>query len=296
MSADPKNNLCRLFTKSHLPEMNRPMTIRTALSAATATLEAITETPRLDAELLMAHALEVDRNTLLLRHLDDGAPDNFEYLIDRRVAREPVAYIVGTRDFWTLSLNVTPAVLIPRPETETLIERAIEGFGPRTPKTILDLGTGSGALLLAALDHWKDAEGLAVDASEAALAVAKGNAMRSGLSARARFQTGDWAKGLDGPFDLILCNPPYIRQDASLQPEVLSEPHVALFGGNDGLSDYRILAPQIAGLMGQDSIACLEFGYGIGPAVAELFEAQGLKTERFHDLAGIERCLRATRR
>jgi release factor glutamine methyltransferase len=273
-----------------------PMTIRTALAEATSTLESITPTPRLDSELLMAYALGTDRNAVLLRHLEERAPENFEPLIARRLARDPVAYIIGVKDFWTLSLKVTTDVLIPRPESETLIEVAIKWFGSRSPKSILDLGTGSGALLLAALDHWQDAEGLGVDASEAALAVARANANLTGHASRSRFQTGNWAKGLVGPFDFILCNPPYIRRDATLEPEVLSEPHEALFGGDDGLDDYRILAPQIASLMGPNSLACIEFGYGLGPSITALLEAEGLDVECFHDLAGLPRCLRATRK
>ncbi len=272
------------------------MTIRASLSTATAALEIFTQTARLDAELLMAHALGVDRNALLLRHLDDDTPAAFQPLLERRLEREPVAYITGVRDFWTLSLKVTHDVLIPRPESETLIEVAIDWFGERQPRTILDLGTGSGALLLAALDHWKGAKGLAVDASESALAVARANAEQSGLAGRARFHLGNWAKGLEGPFDLILCNPPYIRRDAELQPEVLSEPHEALFGGADGLADYRILAPQIAQLMGPKSLACIEFGYGLGPFITALLEAEGLEVACFPDLAGLPRCLRATPR
>jgi release factor glutamine methyltransferase len=277
-------------------EMIPPMTIRAALLEATSTLEAITPTPRLDAELLMAYALGTDRNAVLMRHLAESPPDSFEPLIARRMARDPVAYIIGEKHFWTLTLKVTTDVLIPRPESETLIEVAIKWFGDRSPNSILDLGTGSGALLLAALDRWYLAEGLGVDASEAALDVARANAKSTGIAPRAHFQAGDWAKGLAGPFDFILCNPPYIRRDATLEPEVLSEPHQALFGGDDGLDDYRILAPQIAGLMGPDSLACIEFGYGLGPSVTALLEAEGLEVECFHDLAGLPRCLRATRK
>jgi release factor glutamine methyltransferase len=268
--------------------------MRSTLASATASLSSITETPRLDAELLMAYALGVERDELLMFHLDKDAPAAFDFLLNRRLAREPVAYITGVRDFWTLSLNVTPDVLIPRPESETLIEVAIDWFDKRAPETILDLGTGSGALLLAALSHWPDARGLGLDASVAALAVAQGNAELTGLVSRAHFQTGNWAKDLEGPFDFILCNPPYICTNAALEPEVLSEPHEALYGGDDGLSDYRILAPQISKLIAKAGCACVEFGYGLGPAIAAFFEAEGMHVTTTRDLAGLERCLRIT--
>ncbi len=268
--------------------------MRSVLAAATQALSSITETPRLDAELLMAYALGVGRDELLMRHLGGVAPPTFEFLLNRRLAREPVAYITGVRDFWTLSLNVTPDVLIPRPESETLIEVAIDWFGKRSPATILDLGTGSGALLLAALSQWPDAQGLGLDASITALAVAQGNAKLTDLAARARFRTGNWAEGLEGSFDLVLCNPPYICIDATLEPEVLNEPHEALYGGADGLSDYRILAPQISKLIARDGCACVEFGYGLGPAITALFEAQEMHVTTARDLAGLDRCLRIT--
>jgi release factor glutamine methyltransferase len=270
------------------------MSVRSTLTAATNSLTAITETPRLDAELLMAEALRVDRNTLLMHHLDSPVPDDFAPLLERRLAREPVAYITGRRDFWTLTLSVSPAVLIPRPESETLIEVGIEWFGDTAPKTILDLGTGSGALLLSALSHWRAAEGIGVDASSAALNIAEDNADEYDLADRAKFKLGNWAAGIDGPFDFILCNPPYICTDAALEPEVLSEPHQALYGGADGLSDYRILVPQISTLIGKGGCACVEFGYGLGPAITALFEAEGMAVRSYKDLAGLDRCLRIT--
>ena len=140
--------------------------MRAALAAATRRLAAVSDTPRLDAELLMAHALGTTREQLLLRHLDDSAPATFASLIDRRLTHEPVAYITGTRDFWTISLTVGPGVLIPRPDSETLIEAAVEHFAGRAPATILDLGTGPGTLLLAALAEWPDAYGLGIDESD----------------------------------------------------------------------------------------------------------------------------------
>ena len=153
------------------------MKVREALADAAVRLAAVSDTARLDAELLMAHALGVARDDLLLRRLDGEAPAAFEPLVARRRAHEPVAYITGRRAFWTIELSVGPGVLVPRPDSETLIEAAIAHFGARTPARILDLGTGPGTLLLAALDQWPEATGLGVDASEAALAWARRNAI-----------------------------------------------------------------------------------------------------------------------
>lgn len=235
--------------------------VRRALSDAAQRLSGVSKSARLDAELLMAHALGISREALLLARLGDVAPADFAGLLARRLASEPVAYITGMRDFWTIALAVTPAVLIPRADSETLMEAAVAHFGDSGPKRVLDLGTGSGALLLAALSQWPGATGLGVDASEAALGVARANAQRLGLGERARFVLGDWGAGLDGLFDLILCNPPYVESGASLFSEVADyEPDSALFAGADGLDDYRRLMPQLARLMAPAAIVALEIG------------------------------------
>lgn len=266
------------------------MRAREALSAAAARL-AGSETPRLDAELLMAHAMGMERERLLLSHLDNEAPASFEALVARREKGEPVAYILGHRAFWTIELEVGPGVLVPRPDSETLIEAAIAHFGEEGPRTVLDLGTGPGALLLAALDQWPEARGIGVDASKTALAYACRNAKRLGLAERAKFRRGDWAEGLEGPFDLILCNPPYIEKGAALAPDVVEwEPHEALFAEADGLSEYRRLALAIPPLL-KDGIACIEIGLGQEGAVSALFEAEGLRVLSRRDLAGRIRCL-----
>lgn len=263
-----------------------------ALTAAATRLSPASETPRLDAELLMAHALGVSRDVMLLSRLNDAAPASFEALVARRAAGEPVAYIIGVRDFWTISLAVRPGVLIPRPDSETLIEAAVGHFGETPPATILDLGTGSGALLLAALDIWPDASGLGIDRSADALAVAAENAERLGMGARARFVLGDWGEGIDGPFDLILCNPPYVESGAELARDVAGhEPASALFAGEDGLDAYRALAPQIGRLIAPDGIALFEIGASQAAAVSALFAAAGLKSAVFRDLAGRDRCV-----
>lgn len=261
------------------------------LRTAATRLEPISGTPRLDAELLLAHALGIGRNDLLMRQRDLSVPPGFEALLARRLKGEPIAYITGFRDFWTISLAVTPDVLIPRPDTETLIEAAIEHFGSRAPGRILDLGTGSGALLLAALSQWPQAQGVGVDISPAALAVAQGNADRLGLAPRADFRLGNWAERVEGPFDLILINPPYIARDVTLSGDVLHEPEGALFAGSEGLDDYRRIAPMLPRLLGQGGMAAIEIGYDQRLSVSVLLEDQGLGVVVHRDLAGHDRCL-----
>jgi release factor glutamine methyltransferase len=259
---------------------------------AAARLSETSATPRLDAELLMAHALGVTREALILRHMDAAVPPGFPALLARRLAHEPIAYITRRRAFWTIELEVGPGVLIPRPDSETLIEAAVAHFRPAAPARILDLGTGAGTLLLAALTEWPLASGLGVDRSEAALAYARRNAERLGLAERADFRLGDWGAGVTGPFDLILCNPPYVETGAALPRDVAGhEPAEALFAGADGLDAYRRLAPQVAGLLRPGGIACVEIGAGQEAAVGALFTAAKLRVASRPDLAGIPRCL-----
>ena len=271
------------------------MSIAQALRDAAARLQNVSDTARLDAELLLAHALGISRNELLLRQQDFTVPSGFGALIDRRIEGEPIAYITGVRDFWTISLRVTPDVLIPRPDTETLIEAAIAHFQGRAPARVLDLGTGSGALLLAALDHWPQATGIGVDSSAAALAVARANAEHLGLAGRATFQLGDWAEGMVERFDLILANPPYIASNAELAGDVLHEPASALFAGAEGLDDYRRIAPVIARLLAEGGMAAIEIGHDQRESVSALLQEQGLGVATRKDMAGHDRCLVATR-
>lgn len=265
------------------------MTVRDALRAATARLTH-SDTPRLDAELLMAYALGIGRDMLLIQYLDAPVPVQFDTVLSRRIAREPLAYITGMRDFWTISLEVTPDVLIPRPDSETLIEAAIAHFGSAEPVRVLDLGTGSGALLLAALDHWPRATGLGIDASEAALKIARRNADRIAPD-RATLRHGDWASGMTEKFDLILCNPPYVETEAQLSPDVLNEPYSALFAGVDGLDDYRRIIPHLSALIAPAGLIAMEIGYQQATLVQALFAEQGMATTLAKDLGGRDRAL-----
>ena len=269
------------------------MTLADWLRDAATRLAPISETARLDAELIAAHALGRSRADMLLGLRDLTVPPEADALLARRLRHEPVAHIIASRDFWTITLRVSPDVLIPRPDSETLIEAAVAHFAGRAgPARILDLGTGSGALLLAALDQWPDASGVGVDSSRRALAVARDNARELGMTARTHFQPGDWAGGLDERFDLILCNPPYISAGETLSPEVADhEPHGALFAGPDGLDCYRVLAPDIARLMAPGAIALFEIGHDQGVSVPALFVAEGFAPRLLRDLAGRDRCV-----
>ena len=273
------------------------MSLRDALNEATQRLASVSDTPRLDAELLMAHALGLSREALLLGSRDAPAPAGFDALVDRRAAHEPIAYITGTRDFWTISLAVAPGVLIPRPDSETLIEAALEYFASPTgngrgPWSILDLGTGSGALLLAVLSEWPEADVLGIDASDLALEIASANARRLGLTPRVRFALGDWGAGLSERFDLILCNPPYIELGASLSADVIDyEPESALFAGSDGLDAYRRLIPQLPPLLSPEGAIAVEIGATQAAAVSDLFVSNGLTPLVRHDLGGRDRAI-----
>ena len=273
--------------------------VRSALREATVALTRVGPTPRLDAELLMAHAIGVPRNRMVMSHLDDAVPQDFGALLARRLEHEPVAHLTGLRGFWTIDLEVGPGAFIPRPDTETLIEAAVAHFGPKgvgcAPATILDLGTGPGTLLLAALDQWPTAHGLGIERSDAARAYALRNAARLGLTDRAEIVAGTWADGIDRQFDLVLTNPPYVAEDEGVPREVLDyEPAEALFGGPDGLDAYRTIATQLPRLIAPGGVACIEIGWTQRAAVTALLTAQGLAVSCVADLAGRDRCLVAS--
>lgn len=266
-----------------------------ALRDAAQRLAAVSDTSRLDAELLMAHALGVERQALLLDPARFAVADDFAALVARRLAHEPIAYILGHRDFWTIRLAVGPGVLIPRPDSEALIEAAIDHFGPTAPRRILDLGTGPGTLLLAALAEWRAAEGVGVDASEVPLDYARRNAAALGMADRADFRRGDWASGIEGAFDLILCNPPYIAAGEALMPDVAAhEPAGALFAGAEGLDDYRRIIPDLPRLLAPGGLAVLEIGATQHISVRGLAEAAGFSVLCRRDLGGRDRALLLT--
>jgi release factor glutamine methyltransferase len=219
----------------------------------------------------------------------------FEALVARRAAREPLALILGRREFWSLEFAVSSATLIPRPDSETLIEAALAAFADRAPpRRVLDLGTGTGCLLLAALSEFRGAIGVGVDRSAAAAALAARNAASLGMADRATFVCGDWASALDGRFDLVVCNPPYIPSSdlRDLMPEVARyEPHSALDGGADGLAAYRRLLPELHRLLTPNGFAALELGAGQGETVAGLARDAGFSATMRKDLSGIVRVL-----
>ena len=258
--------------------------------------------PRHEARLLLAHVTGLSKVHQIANPdhtIEGGAQRLFEQLIARREKHEPISHLTGKREFWSLPFNVSSAVLDPRPDSETLVEAALKIF-PDTESdfSVLDLGTGSGCLLLSILKHRPRARGVGVDISADALCVAVGNAEHLGLSKRAHFVRGDWGASLGGSFDLILCNPPYIRTAdlATLAPEVVCfEPRTALDGGNDGLAAYRTLMPQLSLAMGSDSVVLLEIGAEQAPDITEIVNKYGLRvSQHYCDLAGTQRCFSVT--
>ncbi len=241
---------------------------------------------RREARLILAAALGLDAAGLLAA--DEVEPALFEPLLRRREAREPLAYITGRREFWGLTFAVSPATLIPRPDSETLIE-AISGLNPRR---ILDLGTGTGCLLLAALHECPSAFGVGVDIAPAAAALAARNAQALGFGGRAAFMAGDWASAIDGRFDLVLSNPPYIESHEiiGLMREVAAyEPALALDGGADGAMAYRRIIAALPALMAENAVAVLELGAGQAQIMKVLAGQAGFACEIRPDLAGIGR-------
>jgi release factor glutamine methyltransferase len=257
------------------------------------------EAPRQEARLLLAHAMECRQEDLLR---DPRAPvpapaaARFRALLVARACHAPVAHLLGHAGFWTLDLLSTPATLVPRADTEALVEAALAAFPDRASVSrILDLGTGTGALLLACLTEFPRAFGIGVDRSPEAAVLAQANASRNGLAGRAAMLAGDWAAPLTGRFDLILSNPPYIESGAisGLMPEVaLHEPRLALDGGADGLDAYRALAAALPALLAPGGRSILELGQGQQPAVEAIMRAAHLcPLECRPDLGGIPRAL-----
>lgn len=282
--------------------MPSDQTIGSALADARKALtEAGVDSPALDARLLLAEALGSSAEHVIAwpeRPLDGAARARLATLLERRIAREPMAQILGRREFWSLDFAVTADVLTPRPDSETLIAAALDHIDRTRPVRVLDLGVGSGCLLLTLLRELPQAIGVGVDCSPAALAVARRNAEALGLAARASLVRGDWLGGIAGPFDVVVSNPPYIpRGDLSgLPPEVRREPRAALDGGADGLDFYRALAAGLPAVLAPDGFAVMEIGAGQSENVITILRDAGL--EPWHqraDLSGAIRCVMARR-
>lgn len=282
------------------------LTLAAKRQALTETLrQAGIDSPEADARLLIGHALGLDRTALMTnseRRLRADEIAAIDALAARRLKREPVSRIVGAREFWSLPLRVSKDVLVPRPDTETVVEAALDFVvhsGLRLERLrILDIGTGSGALLLALLSELTNATGIATDISAAAIDVARGNAERLGLSARCGFAVCDIAAGVNGPFDLIVSNPPYIAHGeiAALESEVRDyDPALALDGGLDGLDAYRAIAAEAKRLLAPGGRLIVELGAGQEQGVRALFTKSGMIVDEARpDLAGIPRALSAS--
>lgn len=275
--------------------------------AAVALTAAGIDNARFEARLLLAHAAGVTIEWLVAHGDEEPPPSVVEALralTARRIRREPMAYVTGEREFWGLPFKVSPAVLVPRPDSETLIEAALALMPGRTePWRIVDLGVGSGCLLLTLLREFPNARGVGLDASAEALSVAQYNADALGVGARTHLVRGDWrlqgwAGQLGGPFDLLVSNPPYIETEAidGLMPEVARfEPRLALDGGGDGLAAYRIIADQAAGLVVHGGRVLIEAGEGQVTDISKLLSAAGFAVGGpWKDLGGIDRIVPAT--
>ncbi|MEZ5681322.1 MAG: peptide chain release factor N(5)-glutamine methyltransferase [Erythrobacter sp.] len=273
------------------------MTVAEAIRSAAEQLSSTSDTARLDAELLMAHALGVPRSDMLLSQMNrDALPHlaTFEHLVGRRARHEPLAYLTGTQEFYGLDFAVTSDTLIPRSDSETTLMAALDA--KPEARRVLDLGTGSGALLLAFLHERGEASGMGIDLSSGALGVAASNCERLGLTGRVQFLRASWLEegwaDQLGLFDLVLCNPPYVEEDAPLDPDVRDyEPAGALFAGPEGLDDYRVIIPQLGKLLLPGGVAVLEIGSTQGDSVAAIAHDSGFETELRHDLGGRPRAL-----
>ncbi|MGF7207758.1 release factor glutamine methyltransferase [Skermanella aerolata] len=257
--------------------------LREVLRHAEALLrEACVDTPELDARILMGASLGMTREHMLIHataRLNQAQVGRVLGFIARRVDREPVSRILGRREFWSLDFHLSPATLDPRPDSETLIDEALAGIPDRkAPLTVLDLGTGTGCLLLALLSELPNAAGTGIDRSEEAVATATANARRLGFGQRARFAVGDWGDGLSERFDLVISNPPYIPEAEieTLAPEVVRfDPVAALAGGPDGLNAYRTIVAQLPNLLKSNGKVIFEVGAGQAADVARLLVTAG---------------------
>jgi release factor glutamine methyltransferase len=284
--------------------LSRGMTIAdTRRALAQAFRAAGIDSPEADARILIGHALGLDRTALATqphRIVTAAEAEALRRVANRRLSREPVARILGEKEFWGLSLRLNAATLVPRPETETVVEAALAAIDARGPRTralrLADLGAGTGALLLALLSELPNAHGVATDLSGAALAMARDNAARLGLSPRAQFVRCDFGGALQGGFDIVVSNPPYIPTGDldGLEPEVLRDPTLALDGGADGLAAYRVIAADVPRLLVRGGVLIVELGIGQEAGVAGIMRERGLSAPAARpDLAGVPRALTA---
>lgn len=258
------------------------------------------ESARVETRVLLATAAQVSPDQFFAAgELQPAEQERFFALIARRAAREPLAYITGTKEFWSLTFAVGPGALIPRPESETLVEAALRTCDKDRPIRVLDIGTGSGCLLIAVLVERADATGIGVDSSAAALAWANKNAVIFGVAERCRLESADWEPAGADPFDVILANPPYLStaEFAQSEPEIREwEPRSALAAGADGLDAIRSLAPVLGRRLALGGQAFVELGQGQGSAAAEILAGSGLDVLAIiPDLSGVPRCLIAGR-
>lgn len=269
---------------------------------ATARLAAAgVEHPALEARILLAHALGREENFPLVapqKILTEEQHKLLNNIINRRERHEPIAYILGKKEFWSLDFLVTRDTLIPRPDSETLVEAVLAEIKDRAfPLRWLEFGAGTGCLLISVLKELPDSTGVGVDISAGALNVARENARRLGVADRARFVQSDWGAALDGEFDVVISNPPYVRSGEveRLMPDVARyEPHLALSGGEDGLDAYRAIAEDAARLLAGGGLLALEIGIGQEEEVKEILRGEGMHAFRTApDLAGTPRCVLA---
>ena len=275
------------------------MTIGSVLKSAASKLSAAgIQNSKLDSKILLCHVAEIDPCSLFSnidQELNVKTLKCFEELVQRRLLREPVSHLIGEREFWSLSFDVSADVLDPRPASETLIQAAVDFVGNKEKHiSALDIGTGSGCLIISLLTELRFAKGVGIDISEPALTIARRNAEKNLVHKRIKFFKSFWGENLSKNFEIILCNPPYISENerGSLEPEVCDyEPECALFGGNDGLSAFRQLAPNIYRLLKPGGFAIIECGRGQAQSVIKIFSNADIRhIETRLDIDGIERC------
>ncbi|MEJ0013855.1 MAG: peptide chain release factor N(5)-glutamine methyltransferase [Bauldia sp.] len=275
--------------------MTEPRTIADLRREIAGMLAKTSGTAALDARLLVAHAMGVEREQVIFRDQlepEPGVPETARELAARRARGEPIARILGEKEFYGLTFGLSPATLVPRPDTETLVDAVLDFVDPASAATILDLGTGSGAILLSLLSQLPRATGVGVDIAADALETATANAHRLKLETRASFAVGSWAERLTTRFDVVVSNPPYIAHGeiSGLPVDVRDfDPHIALDGGDDGLDAYRAILSDLDRMLAKGGAAFLEVGFGQAEAVGALAALRGFAITLRRDLAGVDR-------